>query len=115
MNTSASGGSNSTLGFLLVEHFHLDLRNARSDQALLARRKASWLQGENEEVYYAPDGVASQTKLSSNGRCPVYAAMLTMSIGRKTRKPVAAARPTPRTIDIGKSKFSMEPLQSRCN
>src|SRR5262245_23945094 len=43
--------------------------------------------------------VPSHAKLSPNGRYPVYAAPLTMSIDKNTRKPVAAASPMPRKID----------------
>src|SRR5262249_9049162 len=48
------------------------------------------------------DGVPSHAKLLSNWRCPMLATPLTMSIGKNTRKPVAAAT-MPRTIDNAKS------------
>src|SRR5262245_10543437 len=58
-------------------------------------------------------GVPSHAKLPSNGRCPLYAAMLTTSIGKKTRKPVAAASPIPSTIDSGRSKSDMEEARAK--
>src|SRR6516164_6784404 len=58
------------------------------------------------------DDVASHAKRSSNDRCPVWAATLTMSIGKKMRKPVAAARPTPSAIDNGRSGFDMQHFET---
>src|SRR5262245_20377184 len=52
-------------------------------------------------------GVASHAKFSPRERWPVYAAALTTSSGRKTRKPVAAASPIPSTTESARSRFDM--------